>query len=460
MHPSSAVNTRELTHHLLSAIEYRGSDASGFAFVKGDSDVGIYKAAVPGSQLPKTEMPRRATTGILHTRLATQGSKNFNENNHPVLSPSGNIALVHNGVIANDWEFREELNYGTGPLWEGLAAVDSAVIPALIEHLGLKDGVAKLEGYAAIAYIDANQDDTDVLHLARLDYSPVAFTWLYDGSFVFASTKPLLAGALYAARLDHGHIFEMPDSTYFKVKAGVVQVLMEDVEMQEDLYTRYRWSKHTSGVQVPTGTVGSEATSNHRNPSGIGSSFGNVEMFDDDGNPTEEDEDNFVSEWDKDYRNQYNETRAFTDDPDEVAMAMAPETNGPREGWSAVWLRDGEGELFLSHYAPNDPEDAVQGFYISLEDGTLEYKESIEEVEKYLDWLCNLGLYENAPFPDTEHKLKWTNHVIDMGHIDTANGLNSWLADMAPIDRFESRAVRNLEFMREGLKDILAYVSI
>ena len=451
MHPSSNVNTRELTHHLLSAIEYRGNDASGFAFVKGKSEVGIYKAAVPGSQLPKTEMPRRATTGILHTRLATQGSKNFNENNHPVLSPSGSIALVHNGVISNDWMFRKEY---TGGEFKDLAAVDSAVIPALIEKYGVKEAAAKLEGYAAVAFIDGGQSNANVLHIARLDYSPVAFTWLTDGSFIFASTKPLLAGALYQAGLDHGHIFEMPDETYMTVEGGVISNLAEGVEMQEDAYTRYKWSSHTSGNRATN--QGSEAT-------GIGSSFGNVELFDDSEDDTPSDGWP-AGEWDKDYRNTgYNETRSFTDDPDEIAMALGPETNSPPEGYSAVWVRDSESsELVFSHYevTSTGPKDDIQGFYITTWDGDLEYFKTIEEVEKHLDWLCNLGLHNDAPFPDTEHKLKWTNHVIDMGHIDIDNGLVSWLENLGHVDRFESRAVRNLEFMREGLRDVLTYVSI
>ena len=74
-----------------------------------DGSTGFYKQPRPGSQLSLGELPRDARTVILHTRFATQGSTSDNRNNHPVISPEGNIALVHNGVISNDHLLRGDL---------------------------------------------------------------------------------------------------------------------------------------------------------------------------------------------------------------------------------------------------------------------------------------------------------------------------------------------------------------
>jgi hypothetical protein len=467
MHPNSTVNTRALAHNLLTGIESRGSDASGYAFAKGKT-TGVYKNHVPGSQLPLGDLPRRASAGILHTRLATQGSRMDNRNNHPVLSPSGNMALVHNGIISNDWEFRPQ--YGDAE-FDNLPAVDSAVIPALIEKYGLVKGAAKLEGYAAIAYIDSNGDnDPEVLNVVRLDYSPVFWTWLTDGSFVFASTKPILALSLFAAGLDHGAVFELPEETGFRVKNGVILEQLDDVEMQEDWYARRKWGAATTGHRTAsTGTVGSEVTNTM-----IGSSFRaqGVEMWDDEKqelvvesdelSPAEEAElERMQGEWDKDYRNtQRIAQKALTTNPEEIAMALAPETNSGRgrNGRSEVWLPDPDtGGLRFSHYADMDESLDFQAYYVMMEDGGMDYFEDIDDLESRLDWLCNMGLYDGAPFPDVEHKLKWTNHVADIGVLNGRNQRESWIEDLGLIDAHESPAVRNLEFIRDGLTAIMIH---
>lgn len=469
MSPSSTVNTRELAHNLLTGIQTRGSDASGYSFVKGQA-VGTFKRAIPGSELSLGELPRRAEAVILHTRFATQGTKADNRNNHPVLSPQGNISLVHNGVISNDFEFR-----GQGERqFTGLPAVDSSVIPALIERFGAKDGVKDLEGYAAISWLD-NRDPDSRLHLARLDYSPVAFTWLLDGSFVFASTDKILAASLAVSGLDHGHIFDMPEEQYMQVVGGVIRNSEDDVTMQEDWYTRTRYASATAGGHGTTDSYGSSYGSYSGGVTryGIGSSFGNIDFDDDGGNPNDEDEMSYEddievrngipyrrvsnpdgsislhagvgSEWDKDYRN----TSRVTTDPERIAMALAmlPEKNTRQE-----WVENDEGELELE-VVPTDADH--KGFYIELEDGSIEVFATLGELEKALDNLSKLDLWDKAPFPAHSRALRWTNFVIDMGSCSEKLGQESWIEDMGHIDRFESRGVYNLQYIREGLNDLI-----
>jgi hypothetical protein len=454
MSPNSTVNVRSLAHELLSAIQFRGSDASGFAFTKGGTS-GVYKNDQPGGQLPLSELPRRAETVILHTRYATQGAVTDNRNNHPVLSPEANIALVHNGVISNDYEFRANM----GGEFSGLPAVDTAVIPALIEKYGLKAAVPMLEGYAAIAYLDDRDEDKRTLHLARLESSPVAFTWLLDGSFVFASTKGLLEGALLMAGLEYGHVFEMAEEMYLRVAGGIILESDDGYQMQENWYAQSRWASATAGGgggKSAIATGGSENTY-----TGIGSSFGNV-VFDDD-NPNDDSSQGYfwnaetktydpVEEgWGQDYRSK------VTTNADEIAMAYAEgetDANGDRR---RVFIRNKDGELVEQN--PDDDRDPdLQGYYIRLEDSSMDFFETIEELEDKLQWLSGLNLWDDCPFPDAERKQRWTNFVVDMGQITNSDGMESWLTDLAMVDTHESPNVYNLQYVRDGLSSIMSYV--
>lgn len=445
--PTSKVNARSLAHELLSAIETRGSDSSGFGYVDRSDGTGVYKNAVPGSQLPLTELPRRASTVILHTRYATQGKASDNRNNHPVLSPDGNVALVHNGVISNDWEFRQN----AGGEFSGLPPVDTAVIPAMIERYGLLESVGKLEGYAAVAYIDARDDIKNTMHLARLDYSPVHFTWLLDGSFVFASTQPLLAGALANAHLDHGHIFEMPEETYMAIRGGIIMTSKDGYTMQEDWRARARFGNATAGGHASANTTSYGSGSGY---GGIGSSFGQV-VFDDEP-PFDGDLDHPGYEYNP-VTKLYDRVDAddFWSDKDEVAMAFGPELNEPR-----VVFRSTEDGITETVEDPADVDEDLQGFYVTLEDGSMEYFNTIDDVENGLAWISNLQLWDDAPFPEAEKKLNWTNFVIDMGEIRVKGGLMSWLEDMGKIDIHENPNIFNLNYVREGLGNVLVHRAV
>lgn len=216
LNPASKINARALAHALLSSIESRGAMSSGVAYPLPGGGIGVYKDAVAGSNLPLKAVPRNAKTLIAHTRYATKGSPTVNENNHPVWSPEGTIALVHNGVIWNDMSLR----FGSlRELDEKMPEVDTACIPALLESKGLQ-GIKELAGDAAVAWLDAS--DPHELHLARIESSPVAYTNLFDGSFVFASTPTLLNNALAALNIEHGQVFNLMELDYYRLRNGVI----------------------------------------------------------------------------------------------------------------------------------------------------------------------------------------------------------------------------------------------
>jgi len=111
----------------LSRLEYRGYDSCGVA-VMGDS-IQVFKDAVRVKALEKTLPKVRGTVGIGHTRWATHGEPSP-ENAHPHCGCTGTFAVVHNGVISNFQNLRQQLATEGHTL---LSDTDTEVIPHLIE---------------------------------------------------------------------------------------------------------------------------------------------------------------------------------------------------------------------------------------------------------------------------------------------------------------------------------------
>lgn len=238
--PNSKVKTRQLANALLTVIEDRGYMASGFAYQAG-SHMGYYKSATPGSMLSLKSLPKDARHVILHTRLATHGSVTDNRNNHPVMSPSENIALVHNGVIYNHKEVRLKID-------GDLPDVDTSVIPAVIEQLGV-ESLDVLDGDAAIAWFDRKQHNT--LHLARYQHSPLVMCQIEDGSFIFASTEQLLWKVLIQLDLMPTWMETANELDYFTIRDGVVLSSMTlPAPKVTETYYDYGYYRHqTAGAK-------------------------------------------------------------------------------------------------------------------------------------------------------------------------------------------------------------------
>jgi glucosamine--fructose-6-phosphate aminotransferase (isomerizing) len=111
----------------LKRLEYRGYDSCGIALL--GKNLEIYKDAVRIESLEKSLRPNSSHTGIGHTRWATHG-KPSQKNAHPHTDCSGKIAVVHNGVIENFLQLREQLTK-EGHIFR--SDTDTEVIPHLIE---------------------------------------------------------------------------------------------------------------------------------------------------------------------------------------------------------------------------------------------------------------------------------------------------------------------------------------
>jgi asparagine synthetase B (glutamine-hydrolysing) len=235
----SNLNSRRIANVMLTSLERRGNQASGAAWHSRNS-VGYLKRPIAGSRLSLKAMPRKTDAVILHTRLATHGSINDARNNHPVMSPSGNTQVVHNGVIYNHDLIRPELP-------KSLPPVDSSVIPALIES-GSLEALSKLDGDAAIAWL--SNDDYGTLKVARISHSPMVIAQVKDGSFFFASTPDILAEVLKRLGLKSTFELVMPERLGYAIRKGNIVETLAIPDLDPEYEDRYVYNK--SGFRSAT----------------------------------------------------------------------------------------------------------------------------------------------------------------------------------------------------------------
>jgi glucosamine 6-phosphate synthetase-like amidotransferase/phosphosugar isomerase protein len=191
------------------------------AWTDRDGQVWYSKIDVPAYEFIDTvldQLDADAKTVILHTRYATKGDPAIEGNNHPIVRPG--IVGVHNGVITNDDEVFDLLNV------ERYAQVDSEAAFALLQDSGMHptEALTLLDGRVALSWL--NTDDGHTLHVARVSGSPLAIGQSRMGTFVFASTLPMLTKAGAKAGLKFTLAQDVPEGYYCRVRNGIIHDTM------------------------------------------------------------------------------------------------------------------------------------------------------------------------------------------------------------------------------------------
>jgi glucosamine--fructose-6-phosphate aminotransferase (isomerizing) len=173
----------------LQRLEYRGYDSAGIALLNGD--LNVYKIAGKVQSLNDfiSDKDTKGSIGIGHTRWATHGEPT-DENAHPHLSESNDIALIHNGIIENYDVLKVELEK-RGHKFR--SETDTEVLVHLIEDiqknekLSLDEAVRlalnKVEGAYAIVVLSHNEPD---MLIAARKGSPLVIG-IGEGEYFLAS---------------------------------------------------------------------------------------------------------------------------------------------------------------------------------------------------------------------------------------------------------------------------------
>lgn len=202
----------------LHRLEYRGYDSAGVALLNGEA-LNVYKAKGKVSDLEEVAKDKNCegALGIAHTRWATHGEPSVT-NAHPHESESGNLALVHNGIIENYAILREQLQ---AKGYHFHSATDTEVLVQLIEYYEKKHqcdiisavryALNKVIGAYAIAVIDKRHPE--MLIAARKSSPLVVGVGENNEEFFVASDATPIAE--YTS-----HVVYLDDEQIVKIERG------------------------------------------------------------------------------------------------------------------------------------------------------------------------------------------------------------------------------------------------
>ena len=219
-------NATDILIQGLEKLEYRGYDSAGI-FVLGGAESHLVKAVGRIAELSAKTAGVEGTTGIGHTRWATHG-KPTEDNAHPHRSETGRFVLVHNGVIENYLEIKEE--YLAGHHFKG--QTDTEIAAHLIGKFAEEDGLSTLEAFkkalhiirGAYAFALMDAEDPSTIYVAK-NKSPLLIG-LGDGYNMVCSDA-------MAMIRETNQYMEIHDQELVIVKADSVEVQDYDGNVKE-----------------------------------------------------------------------------------------------------------------------------------------------------------------------------------------------------------------------------------
>ena len=224
----------------LKRLEYRGYDSAGVALLNDNGELNVYKTKGKVSDLEAYAEDKDVSgcVGIAHTRWATHGEPN-SVNAHPHISQSGNLAIIHNGIIENYAVLKKQL------IEKGMqfkSNTDTEVLIQLIEYIQTTNNVDLLSavrmtlrtviGAYAIAILDKNNPDQII---AARKSSPLVVGIGEDEFFIGSDASPIIEYTKKVIYLDdkdiaiieRGHDVKIVDFYDKEMKHDVIEVELD-----------------------------------------------------------------------------------------------------------------------------------------------------------------------------------------------------------------------------------------
>jgi len=222
----------------LQRLEYRGYDSAGVALANGGIHVHKCKGKVADLLSHVGSDDVTGSAGIGHTRWATHGPPN-DENAHPHSSMSGDLVLIHNGIIENYDSIKKEL-IKRGYTFQ--SETDTEVLVNLIEEIkkqedmSLSEAVRKAlnEVIGAYAIVVMSKSEPGTLVAARKS-SPLVIGIGTEGDYYIASdATPIVEYTKNVVYLEDGEIAELipgKDLKLFNIKHETVKPYIQELEL-------------------------------------------------------------------------------------------------------------------------------------------------------------------------------------------------------------------------------------
>ena len=213
----------------LSKLEYRGYDSAGIAYIDGN---GLQRKRIIGGVNKLAKIMHTCVTNssimIGHTRWATHGRVSIS-NAHPHIDMTGQIAVVHNGIIENYSQLKDEL---LAKKVQFESCTDTEVIPNLIFQklkgqeytkqnilIAIRDTIQQLKGSFALCILikDVN------LMFATARFSPLMIAKTKTGCMIASDALGLCCG---------GDIYKMPDDNIAVLSKDDFECFDKDFNLQ------------------------------------------------------------------------------------------------------------------------------------------------------------------------------------------------------------------------------------
>lgn len=240
-------NATKLVLEGLKKLEYRGYDSAGLSMIRDNKLVTFKKKGrikVLEDSFDQEEFSSNICIG--HTRWATHGEPN-EINAHPHLSSDRKISVVHNGIIENYLELRNDL---TKKGYKFLSQTDTEVIPNVISdnYKGdILEAVFKsteiLRGAYSLGIIDENEGKRLI---AVRNSSPLLFAICEDGYFVASDITSVIEHTNKIIYLEDGDVVDMREDFYTiydknhkKVEREITEVEISAADASKEGYDHF-----------------------------------------------------------------------------------------------------------------------------------------------------------------------------------------------------------------------------